>query len=224
MEGDLLPRGTRTMAVRKEWSRQEVQGTEQATGGVKEDQYLPLRFGDHKKAQHQTRRLVGTPENPRWEEEQREKDLQESDGGERQSCVPEPEDGAGRFCTRDLSKSTATPKWTRNSTGSLRSCRVRWKKSKKPSGLWRSPHKQFMTVARSATAWRRRDSERRAALHTQVYCEDDHCEKRTIDWHRRQERERAGVVEECPHSAEKVARRGRRGRGKFVNKVEELKT
>ena len=40
------------------------------------------------------------------------------------------------LCTRDLSKLTATlPKWTRNLTGSLHRCRLRWKGSKKPNGM-----------------------------------------------------------------------------------------
>ena len=98
------------MAVHKEWSRQEIQGTEHATGGAsgsikggggqgsgkkKKISICLTVWRYHRKAQHQPRRPVGTPENPRWEERQREKDLQESDGGERRSSGPEREDGTG---------------------------------------------------------------------------------------------------------------------------------
>ena len=156
-----------------EWSRQEFSGAQQGIvgasagtdGGVglgsgkKEEESLPLLWGNHQEAQRQPPRPLAIPEHLRWKKGslkhtykcQTEANVKVCDlNGKIRSGLC----GRSRFCMRDLIRSSATSSlWSRILIRNLHGCWMSWKKSKMPCGLWRWLRKQHMTAAKITHFW-----------------------------------------------------------------------
>ena len=84
------------------------------------------------------RSSLGSTKNPEWEEGEPEQDVQNSDGGERQSLGPEPENGEGPGDVGDSAREIrkgqqrTLGRLTRSFTRSSRRCRTSWKSKRGP--------------------------------------------------------------------------------------------